>query len=144
MVEPVLFGPVDGLLAPVVEYVVLILVLINLVTRFLAHQKHARQADNGAEALQRHWLHETSNILLLLGSFYYLTVDHHSGLVLSVLVIGTILADFFEFEARNVEVRNDFPLETPKGAIVASLLATAYAAYVSLFWIIAPVWELVV
>ena len=144
MVEPALFGPLDGLLAPVIEYVLLVLVLANLGTRLVAHKTHVRQADSGAEAISRHTLHEVSNVVLVLGSFYYLTVHHHSGLVLSVLVIGMVIADFFEFEARKVEAREDRSLDTPKGAIFASVIVAVYTLYVSLFFVIAPVWNAIV
>lgn len=144
MVEPALFGPIDGLLAPVIEYVLLVLVLANLGTRLVAHRSHVRQVEAGADALSRHPLHQAVNVLLMLGSFYYLTVNHHSGMVLSVLVLGMVIADFFEFEARNVEAREDRPLDTPKGAIFASMIVAGYTLYVSLFFIVAPVWNMIV
>ena len=144
MVEPAILGPIDALLAPVAEYVVLVLVLANLGTRFLAHQSHVRQAAEGAEAVRRHRLHELSNVLLVLGAFYYLTLHHHSGVVLATLVVGTVLTDFFEFESRQLEARQDLPIEQPKGAIVASAVVFLYAAYLSLFFVIEPVWSAIV
>ena len=128
---PVIFGPLDVVLAPVVEYVVLVLVLVNLVTRLLAHRTHRRQAEAGPEAVRRHRLHELSNGLLVLGTFYFLSLHHHAGIVLSMLVLGTIVADFFEFEARLVEARNDLPIEAPKGAIAGSVLVLAYSGYLA-------------
>ncbi len=82
--------------------------------------------------------------MLVLASFYYLTLQAHAGMVLSVIVLGTVVADFFEFEGRQVELRQDWALETPKGAIAGSLLALAYAAFLSLFFLVKPVWEIVV
>jgi hypothetical protein len=139
-----LFGPVDAVLAPWVEYVVLGLVLINLVTRHLAHRRHVAQARDGADAVDRYLPHVASNVLLVLGSFYFMTVDRHSGLVLSMLTVGLFLADFFEFEARSVELREGEPLERPKGAITASLLVVLYAAYQALFFVVAPLWNAVI
>lgn len=130
--EPAIFGPLDGLLAPVAEYVVLALVLANLVTRLLAHRSHLRQAGDGADAIRRYRLHELSNGLLVFGAFYYLSLYQHAGIVLSVLVLSTVLADFFEFEARRVEARGELPLEAPKGAIGGSVLVLAYAAYLAI------------
>ncbi len=49
-----------------------------------------------------------------------MTLHHHGGMVLSVLVLGAVITDFFEFESRKVEARRDIPLERPKGAIVAA------------------------
>lgn len=144
MVEPAIFGPIDTVLAPVVEYVVLVLVLGNLATRYLAHRSHRRQSEDDDGPISRYTPHELSNVLVVLGSFYYLTLHHHSGLVLSVLVVGTVLSDFFEFEARQVEVRQDLPLEPPKGAMFASLFAAAYAAYLAFFFLIEPVWSAIV
>lgn len=144
MVEPAIFGPIDALLAPVAEYVVLLLVLANLVTRGLAYRRHRDQAEDGPDAVERYRLHEFSNVLLLLGSFYYLTLHHHSGIVLSVLVVGTVLTDFFEFEARLVEARQGMPIEAPKGAIVGSLIVAMYAAYLALFFVIEPIWNQIV
>jgi hypothetical protein len=144
MVEPALFGPLDALLAPVIEFVLLVLVVANLGTRLLAHRSHVQQAEAGAESLSRHWLHEASNIVLVLGSFYYLSVHHHAGMVLSVIVLATVIADFFEFEGRQVELRQGWDLDRPKGAIIASMIALAYAAFQSLFFLVKPFWELVV
>lgn len=144
MVEPALFGPLDAVLAPVIEHVLLVLVVVNLGTRLMAHRDHLQQAEAGADSLSRHWLHEASNLVLVLGSFYYLSLHVHAGTVLSVIVLGTVIADFFEFEGRQVELRQDWELERPNGALVGSLLALAYAAFQSLFFLVAPFWELVV
>ena len=144
MVEPAIFGPIDTLLAPVIEYLVLLVVLGNLLTRLLAHRDHAAQAEDGAETISRYTLHEVSNGLLVLVSFYFLTLKHHSGLVLAVLVVGMVLADFFEFEARLLEARQSLPIEPPKGALTASLFVAAYAAYLALFFLVEPLWNAIV
>ncbi|KPN30829.1 hypothetical protein SY89_01569 [Halolamina pelagica] len=65
-------------------------------------------------------------------------------MVISTLVVGTFVADLFEFEARQVEARNNLDIEKPKGAITASLLALLYALYISLFWVIKGPWEAIV
>jgi hypothetical protein len=144
MAEVRIFGPVDGVLAAelgigeivAIEAVVLALVLANFVTRKVAHDRHVRQAEEGAEAVSRFLPHELTNVLLVLGSFYYMTVAHHAGMVLSVLAVGLFLTDFFEFESRKVEARREIPLERPKGAIVASLLVLSYAGYKTLFFLV--------
>jgi hypothetical protein len=82
--------------------------------------------------------------VLILGSFYYTTIEHHGGIVLSMLVLGTFLTDFFEFESRKVEARKDEQLERPKAAVIGSLFVFAYAAYQSLFYVVAPLWNAVV
>jgi len=150
MVEPAIFGPIDAILAQrvgdqlLITHLVLVLVVVNLLTRFLAHTRHARQASEGPEAISRFRLHELSNVVLVLATLYYTTLHHHSGIVLSTLVLGTFIADLFEFEARKVEVREGREIERPKGALVASLIALGYAAYLSLFFVIAPVWNAIV
>jgi hypothetical protein len=144
MVDPVLFGPIDDLLAPVIEWVVLVLVVANLLTRGLAHRRHVRQATEGADAITRHPAHQAVTVLLVFASFYFATVDYNGGMVLSMLVLGMVLTDLFEFEARKVEAREDRPIELPKGSLVASLLVAAYAGYQSLFFLIDPVWQAIV
>jgi hypothetical protein len=140
-----LFGPVDGFLGQsvgipdvfVIEVVLLVLVLANFGTRLVAHSKHKFQADeHGADAISRFLPHEVTNTLLILGSLYYMTLHHHAGMVMSVLVISLFIADLFEFEARRVEARRDVPLDRPKGALVAAALVLGYAAYQVGFFLI--------
>jgi hypothetical protein len=144
MADVSIFGPVDGVLAAevgvgevlVVEAVILVLVVGDFLTRKLAHDRHVNQAEEGAEAVSRFLPHELANVALVVVSFYYMTVDHHAGMVMSVLALGLFVSDFFEFEARRVEARRDIPLERPKGSLVAGLLVLAYAAYQTLFFIV--------
>ena len=144
MVDVNIFGPVDSLLAAelgvgdvmLIEALFLVLVVGNLVTRKLAHDRHRSQAADGADAVTRFLPHEVLNVVVVLGAFYYMTVDHHPGMVLSVLALGLFVADFFEFEARRVEARRDLPLDQPKGSIAAGLLVLAYAGYQALFFLV--------
>jgi hypothetical protein len=139
-----LFGPIDTILGAgvgvadvlVIEAVLLVLVLANFFTRMRAHAQHRSQASDGAEAVTRFLPHEVTNVLIVLGSLYYLTLEAHAGMVMSVLVLGMFLADFFEFEARKVEARRDVELDLPKGAIAAAMLVLAYAAFQSLFFLV--------
>jgi len=140
-----LFGPLDALLGSNVVYLLLVLAVVNVVTRALAHRRHVSQAaSGGAEEVSRFVPHVVSNVLLVLASFYYLTLHHHGGFVTAVLVLGLFLTDFFEFEARKAEARRDVDLDRPKGAITASLLVLGYVGYQSLFFVIAPAWQAVV
>jgi len=144
--EPLsLLGPID-VLEPYVEYVVFALVLVNMGTRWFAYHDYRQQArdDDREEALDRNWLHEISNVVLVLASFYLMTVHHHAGMVLSTLVLGLFITDFFEFEAREVELRKEKKLSTPKGAMTASFLVFLYAGYLSLFYLIEPFWNAIV
>lgn len=125
-----LFGPLDTALQGQIEIVILALVLVNMVTRFLAQRRYVDQyEDDGADAITRWIPHEATNIVLVLASFYFLTVHAHGGLVISVLVVGMVITDFFEFESRKVEARRDLPLDRPKAAIGAWVLALLYALF---------------
>jgi len=138
-----LLGPIDAL-APYIEAILVVLVVANMGTRILAFWSHQHQARDGPEAISRYLPHELSNVVLVLASFYYMTVHPHGGMVLSAIVLTAFVADFFEFEARKVEAREERPLDRPKSAIAASLLALAYAVFQAAFWIVAPYWGQVV
>jgi hypothetical protein len=139
----VLLGPLNAV-DPFIEYVLLALALLNVVTRYVAHSRHEDQAEEGAESMERHVGHEATNVLLILGSFYFLLVHYHAGFVMAMLVLGLVVTDFFEFEARKVEARTDRPIEVPKAAIVASVLVVGYAAFQALWWIVEGPWQAVV
>ena len=150
--DVILFGPLDTILgseAPggvlVIEYILLVLVLANFGTRLLAHRQHESQyEEGGAEAITRYPAHVASNVLLVITSFFYTTLAAHGGTVLSVLVLGAVITDFFEFESRKVEARRDLPLERPNGSLVAAVLVFMYAGYQSLFWVIKAPWSAIV
>jgi hypothetical protein len=150
MAAVTLFGPIDTVLGAevgtvlVIELLLLGAAVVNLVARQRAHARHRQQASEGADAITRHPLHTATNLALVVGSLYYLTLLPHPGMVLSVLVVGLIITDLFEFEARKVEARRDLDLSPPKAAIGASLLVVSYAGYVSLFFIIKPLWDAVI
>lgn len=140
-----LFGPIDAILAPYVEYVLLVLLLVNMAARILEYNQHREQAEDGDwKALSRHPLRVGTNLLLVVGTFYYLTLHHHAGLVFSTLILGLFIADLFEFESRQVEVRQGFDLDRPKGAIAASVLALLYILFHTLFFLVKPVWNQVI
>jgi hypothetical protein len=141
MVAYELFGPVDAALGGelvgdilVIEALLLVLVVLNMVARALAHRRHVKQADDGgAEAISRSPFHVATNLLLVLGSFYYLSIEHHAGMVASAITVTVLLTDLFEFESRKVEARREIEIERPKAAISASLLALVYVGYVTFF-----------
>ena len=137
-----MLGPIDYL-APYIAYIVLVLVIVNMATRHLQHRQHKQAAQSGAESITRHQAHLASNVLLVVATFYLLSVDYHGGMVLGVLVIGLIITDFFEVESRAVELRNGEELEAPKAAIFASGLVLLYAFYLSLFFVLEPAWRVV-
>jgi hypothetical protein len=139
-----LFGPIDTLVAPVIEYVLLGLLVVNMGLRGFEYTQHRSQAQAGAEAIERNAGRVATNFLLVVGSFYYLTVHHHGGMVFSILVLGLFVTDLFEFESRTVEARRGIEIEPPKGAIAASMLALVYIAYQALFFVVAPVWNAIV
>jgi hypothetical protein len=145
MIQYDLFGPLDQLLAGPIEYVLLVLVLANVASRLVEHKTQVSEYESGgAEAISRHPARVATNALLVLVSFYYMTVHYHSGFVTAVLVLGLVLTDFFEFESRKVEARRELDLDKPKAAIAASGLVLLYAAYVSLFFLVEGLWNSVV
>jgi len=139
-----LFDPLDTFLAPVIPYVMLVLIVLNIVARGVEFNQIKRQATEGTEAINRHPIRVATNFLLVVGAFYYLSVERHAGMIVSVLVLAVFITDLFEFESRKVETRQGWDLDRPWGAIGASFFAFLYIAYQSLFFIVAPVWELVV
>lgn len=140
-----IFGPIDTLLAPYLEYLLLVLVIVNMGSRALEYERHVSQAAEGdAEAVTRSPIRVATNFALVLGGFYYATVHYHAGVVFSMLMVGLFITDLFEFESRRVEARREIELERPKGAIAASVLVLLYIAYQTLFFLIAPVWNAVV
>ena len=144
--EPLQFlVPVEALVAVegTLPYVVLALVVANMVTRLLGHRSHVNEAEAEGE-VSRYVPHVATSLALVLASFAFMIVAPHGGMVLSVLVVGTVLADFFEFESRQVEARNDMTIERPKSALTGSLLVLLYAGYQSVFFVIQPVWSAIV
>lgn len=124
-----LFGPLDALHSWI-RPALLGLVLVNMVTRYVAHSRHVDQyEDGGADAVSRWLPHELTNVVLVLASFYFLTVAQHGGMVTAVLVVGMVITDFFEFESRKVEARQEVPLDRPKAAIGAWALALLYVLF---------------
>lgn len=139
-----MLGPVD-LLLPYIEEILLVLVLINGLTRLVAQRQYRSQYEEGdVESITRHTVHTATNVLVLLGAFYYMTVSLHAGVVFTVLVLGMFFTDFFEFEARIAEARRETSLNLPKGAVAAWGLVLLYAAYQSIFFIVEPIWNSIV
>lgn len=131
-----MFGPLDAILTSevfgveLVKYLLVVLVLANMATRALAYQRNVSEAeDDDVETASRHPLHAASTVALILATFYYTTYEQHGGIVLSVLVLGMFITDFFEFETRSVDLRKGDAVRRPNGALTASLLVLAYATF---------------
>jgi hypothetical protein len=139
-----IFGPLDTFVGPYIEWVVLALVIANLVTRKVASDRYRAQAARGETEFERESFHNVTMWGLLIASFYYMTLHAHGGLVMSTLVLGLFVTDFFEFEARKVEAREDLTPELPKSSLLVSALVVMYAAYQTLFFVIAPYWNAVI
>ncbi|PSQ44159.1 hypothetical protein BRD07_00655 [Halobacteriales archaeon QS_9_68_42] len=120
------------------------LIVLNMVGRGIEYNRIASQAEEGVEAISRNPLRVATNFLLVVGGFYYLTVERHAGMIVSLLVVGLFLTDFFEFESRKVEARQGWEIERPWGAIGASTVALLYIAYQALFFVVSPYWNAVV
>ncbi len=133
--------PLDWLtvVGPVLPFAILVMAVANLATRHLAHRRHVEQGADG-DSVEQYTPHAFTNIGLILLSFLFALDAPTGGVVLSVLVVTMLIADLFEFEARNVEARNDMTIEAPKSAIVASALVVFYAGYYALFFLVSGVW----
>jgi len=140
-----IFGPIDAALAGSMVYVLLGLVVVNMAARAWEYVTHRQQYESdGAEAISRHSARVATTVLLVIGSFYYMTLHYHAGMVTSVLVLGLFITDFFEFESRKVEARREIDLDPPKAAIGASVLVLLYVAYNGLFFLVSDYWAAIV
>lgn len=147
--QPLQFAvPLDALevLEPVITYLILGLVLLNMLTRVLAHRKHVDQAEDSDddEKLSRFLPHTVTTVLLVLASFTFLLLAPHGGMVMSVLALALLITDFFEYESRRVEARTGEKLERPKAALGASAVLLLYAAFQALFFLVEGYWNAVV
>ncbi len=130
-------------IGPILPFAILVLGVANLVTRYLAYQTHVQQAKT-ADEVERYSPNSVTGIGLVFLSLVLTPYQPTGGTVLSILTITMLMADLFEFEARNVEARNEMTVERPKSALFASVLVLLYAGYYSLFFLIRPFWRLVV
>lgn len=142
-----LFGPVDAVLEPIIGYLVLVLLLVNVATRLYAHRQAvevSRDPEADEDDVSHPLIHVAANLLLLLATFYYLTFHHHSGIVLSTLVVGLFLTEYFEFDAELVQVREGRDVESPKASLTAAFVTFLYIAYLTMFVYIKPFWNEIV
>ncbi|MFQ3476385.1 hypothetical protein HKK80_09020 [Halonotius sp. F2-221B] len=124
---------------PLLPIAILTLAVGNIITRLLSHRKHKQQVEDGEEGLDRYTPHVfTTTGLVILGLLF--TIHRPtSGMILMLPLIGLFITDFFEFESREVEARNDLEFERPKAGIAVSLLVLVYAAYYGLPFLYQPV-----
>lgn len=140
--NPLLFGPIDTVLMPYISLIVFVLILLNMVTRYMAHRNHLRGfSERGEDGITRHTVHVASTIVLVLACFYYATVSLTFGITLSVFALALLLTDFFEFESRLVEARTERPIEQPKAAVALSILMFVYAIYPVVVLLVGPFWQ---
>ncbi|MBP1923074.1 hypothetical protein J2751_002111 [Halorubrum alkaliphilum] len=134
--------PLDWLsvVGPMLPFAILVMAIANLATRHVAHKRHVEQGQNG-DSVDSYRPHAFTNVGLLLLSALFAIHAPTGGTILSIVVVTMLVADLFELESRNVEARNDMPIEAPKSSIVASALVLLYAAYYALFFVVADVWS---
>jgi hypothetical protein len=121
-------------------YALLVMAVANLATRHVAHRRHVEQGANG-ESVEPYTPHAVTNIGLVLLSFLFTLDAPVSGVIVAVIVITMLIADLFELEARNVEARNDMPIEAPKSSIAASVVLLVFVGYYSLFFLVSGIWN---
>ncbi len=134
--------PFDWLsvVGPVLPFAILVMAIANLATRHVAHRRHVEQGRT-EDSVEPYGPHAFTNVGLLLLSALFAVHAPTGGTILVVVVVTTLIADLFELESRNVEARNDMPIEAPKSAIVSSVFVLLYAAYYALFFVVADVWS---
>ena len=120
---------------PVLPFAILVMAMANLATRHVEYRRHVEQGADD-DSVEQYTPHAVTNIGLLFLTFLFAVHAPTGGTILAILAVTMLLADLFEFEARNVEARNDMTIETPKSAILASALVVLYAAYYALFFLI--------
>ena len=99
--------------------------------------------DDDTDSLDRYTPHVfTTTGLVILGMLFTL-YKPIGGMILMIPVIGLFITDFFEFESREVEARNDMEFERPKAALGVSVLVLIYAAYYGLQFLYAPYLDLI-
>jgi hypothetical protein len=125
---------------PVLPYAILTMAVANLATRHLAHRRHVEQGSKG-DSVEPYTPHAFTNVGLVLLGFLFVLDAPVSGVIISMFVITMLIADLFELEARNVEARNDMPIEAPKSSIVASLFVLVFASYYALWFLVAGLWD---
>lgn len=129
--------PLDWLNAvgPVLPFAILVMAVANLATRHVEYKRHVEQGADG-DSVEQYTPHAFTNIGLILLTFLFAVHAPTGGTILAILAVTLLVADLFEFEARNVEARNDMTIEAPKSAILASALFVLYAAYYALFFVV--------
>jgi hypothetical protein len=125
---------------PMLPYAILVMAVANLATRHIEHRHHVEQGSDG-DSVEPYTPHAFTNIGLLLLAFLFTLDAPVSGVILSTIVITMLIADLFELEARNVEARNDMPIEAPKSSIAASVVMMVFVAYYSLFFLVSGIWN---
>ena len=129
---------------PIIPLAILALAVANMGTRLLSHRKHRQQAvDSDADSLDRYTPHVfTTTGLVILGMLFTL-YKPISGMIMMIPVIGLFITDFFEYESREVEARNDMEFERPKAALGVSVLLLIYAGYYGLSFIYEPYLDMI-
>jgi hypothetical protein len=128
---------------PVLPIAILVLAVANVVTRLLSHRHHEQLAAEGNDELERYGPHVFTNTGLVILGLLFTLYRPISGMIFMIPVIGLFVTDFFEYESREVEVRNDMELERPKAGIAISVLVIIYAAYYGLQFLYQPYLDLI-
>ena len=125
---------------PMLPIAILTLAVGNIVTRLLSHRTHKQQVEQTGDddGLNRYPPHVFTTTGLVILGLLFTVYRPTSGMILMLPVIGVFITDFFEYESRAVEARNDMTFERPKAGIAISLLVFVYAAYYSLPFLYEP------
>lgn len=128
---------------PMLPFAIFTLALANVATRHRAYSQHVDQAAERDE-VDQYLPHVFTNFGLLIVCLLFTLHNVTGGAILSVIVLTMVIADLFEFEARNVEARNDMTIEKPKSAIVTSLLVLVWTVYYVLVAANLQIWDAII
>ncbi|MFC7042037.1 DUF7313 family protein [Halonotius sp. GCM10025705] len=125
---------------PMLPIAILTLAVGNIVTRLMSHRTQKQQVEQtGDDGLSRYPPHVFTTTGLVILGLLFTVYRPTSGMILMLPVIGVFITDFFEYESRAVEARNDMTFERPKAGFAISLLVLVYAAYYALPFLYQPV-----
>jgi hypothetical protein len=139
-------GALDAV-GPILPFAILILLVVNLLTRYIQHKNHRVQAAIAEDdaAIRRFAPHSFTTMGAVVLALAYLITAPHGGMIMTALVLAVLFTDLFEYEARLVEARSkSLEISTPTSALGATAVAILYAAYQAVFFLIEPIWSTIV
>ena len=91
-------GALDPL-APILPLAILVMLVVNLLTRYIQHQNHRVQAEIAEDdaAIRRFAPHSFTTVGTVVLSLLYLITTPHGGMIMTALVLAVLFTDLFEY-----------------------------------------------